>query len=52
MEYTPYELLYAMQVFEGKRTLESIPKSLRANVERRVNELQEEKYNLELGGNA
>ena len=30
--YTPYEMLYAAQVIEGKRTIESIPASLRDNV--------------------
>lgn len=31
-EYSPYEMFYATHVIEGKRTIESVPASIRENV--------------------
>ena len=31
-DYTPYEMLYAVHVIEGRRTIESVPAILRENV--------------------
>lgn len=42
-EYSPYEMLYATHVIERKRTIESVPASIRENVREIVEAAQSKK---------
>ena len=46
-EYSALEMLYAIHIIEGKRTIESVPSLIRENVAQIVNEAKKQEKTAE-----